>query len=115
LQQLNSFNNLTTTTLQGFNTSAMQIQNATNQIIAQGTANAMAMASCCCEIKSAIAADGNATRALINQLDKENLQAQLSDAKNQATNLAQSIAFQNSQAAQTTTILQHLVPRSVVV
>lgn len=111
LQQLNSFNNLTTTTLQGFNGAAMQLQNATNQIIAQGTANAAAMAACCCEIKSLISSDGNATRALINQLDKENLQAQLADAKNQATNLAQSIAFQNSLGAQTNVILQHLVPR----
>ena len=110
LQQLNSFNNLTTTTLQGFNSSAMQIQNSTNQIIAQGVATAMQMANCCCEIKGMIMSDGNMTRALINQLDKENLQAQLADAKNQADNLAQSIAFQTSQSAQTTTILQHIVP-----
>lgn len=66
LQQLNSFNNLTTTMLQGFNSSAMQVQNSTNQIIAQGTALSAQLANCCCELKQAISADGQATRALIN-------------------------------------------------
>ena len=86
LQQLNSFNNMTTTNLQGFNSSAMQVQNATNQIIAQGTANAMAMANCCCEIKSTILADGNATRALINDLNVQNFRDQLTAANNKISN-----------------------------
>jgi len=114
LTQLNSFNQLTTTTLQGFNGIAMQSQNATNQIIAQGTANAAAMAQCCCEIKSTILADGNATRALINQLDKENLQAQLSSAKAEVSNLAQTIKAQEIASTQTGIILNHLMPRPVV-
>ena len=110
LQQLNSFNQQTTTILQGFNSNAMQVQNSTNQIIAQGTATAAQMAECCCQIKATIMADGNATRALINQLDKENLQSQLLDSKNQVSNLNQSIALSNSMAAQTNTILHHLMP-----
>ena len=108
LQQLNSFNNLTTTTLQGFNSSAMQVQNSTNQIIAQGTANAMAMAQCCCEIKSAIAADGQATRSLINDTNMQALRDQLSAANNKVSNNDQSQYLLQ-------TILTHLSPRPVVV
>jgi hypothetical protein len=108
LQQLNSFNNLTTTTLQGFNVSAMQIQNSTNQIIAQGTANAAAMAECCCEIKSTILADGNATRALINDLNVQNLRDQLAAANNKVSNNEQNQYLLS-------TILTHLHPTSVVV
>jgi len=107
LQQLNSFNNLTTTTLQGFNSSAMQVQNATNQIIAQGTANAAAMAQCCCEIKSTILADGNATRALINDLNVQNLRDQLSAANNKISNNEQNQYLLN-------TILTHITPTAVV-
>ena len=66
LQQLNSFNNLATTTLQGFNGAAMQVQNVTNQIVGQLQTMAAANAACCCEIKSLIQSDGNLTRALIN-------------------------------------------------
>lgn len=114
LQQLNSFNNLTTTTLQGFNSSAMQIQNSTNQIIAQGTANAAAvaagfcdvskqMAQCCCEMKGAIAAEGSATRALINDLNVQNLRDQLAAANNKVSNNDQNQYL-------ITTILAHLRP-----
>jgi len=107
LQQLNSFNNLTTTILQGQNGLAMQSQNSTNQIIAQGTANAAAMASCCCEIKAAIAADGNATRALINDLNVQNLRDQLAAANGKVSNNEQ-----NQYLLQT--ILAHLHPTTVV-
>jgi len=103
LQQLNSFNNLTTTTLQGFNSSAMQVQNATNQIIAQGTTNAAAMANCCCEIKSTILADGNATRALINDLNVQSLRDQLAAANNQVSNNQQNQYLLSS-------ILAHIHP-----
>ena len=111
LTQLNSFNALSTTTLQGFNGLAMQNQNATNQIIAQGTANAMAMQQCCCEIKSTILADGNATRALINDTNMQALRDQLTAANNKVSNNDQSQYL-------LTTILQHLSPapqRTVVV
>src|ERR1035437_9215544 len=77
LEQLNSFNALNTTTLQGFNQAnitALQGFNqaafnqniATQQIIAQGVAMAAQAAECCCSIKALITADGNTTRALIN-------------------------------------------------
>ena len=89
LQNLNSFNNQTTTMLQGFNSAAMQIQNSTNQIIAQGTANAAAMANCCCEIKEKIGNDGDLTRQLINDLNVQNLRDQLSAANNQVSNFNQ--------------------------
>jgi len=89
LQQLNSFNQLNTTTLQGFNVATNAVQNSTNQIIAQGNAAAMAAANCCCEIKAAIAADGNATRALINDLNVQNLRDQLAAANGQISNFEQ--------------------------
>jgi len=97
LQQLNSFNNLTTTTLQGFNGQAMQIQNATNQIIAQGTAMAAAAAACCCEIKETISRDGSLTRALISDNRMHDLESQLSEAR-----------LQNSQSVQTNAIISAL-------
>ena len=108
LQQLNSFNNLTTTTLQGFNSSAMQVQNATNQIIAQGTASAAAMAACCCEIKGLIQSDGNATRALINDLNVQNLRDQLAAANGKVSNNEQNQYLLS-------TILTHLKPTGLVV
>jgi hypothetical protein len=108
LQQLNSFNQQTTTMLQGFNSSAMQVQNSTNQIIAQGTANAMAMAQCCCEIKSTITADGNATRSLINDLNVQNLRDQLATANNKVSNNEQNQYL-------LTTILEHIRPTATIV
>ena len=119
LQQLNSFNNLTTTTLQGFNSSAMQIQNSTNQIIAQGTSNAAAvaqgfcqasreLATCCCEIKSLIVQDGNATRTLINDLNVQSLRDQLAAANGKVSNNEQNQYLLS-------TILTHLKPTSVIV
>lgn len=108
LTQLNSFNNLSTTMLQGFNGQAMQTQNATNQIIAQGTANAAAIANCCCEIKGTILADGNATRALINELNVQNLRDQLAAANNKVSNNEQNQYLLS-------TILTHLKPAEVVI
>lgn len=103
LQQLNSFNNLTTTTLQGFNQTAMQNQNATNQIIAGQTQLASNMAACCCEMKQAIAADGALTRALINDLNVQNLRDQLAAANNKVSNNEQNQYLLS-------TILTHLTP-----
>jgi len=96
LQNLNSFNNL-------------QFQNAqaTNQIIAQGTANAVAMAECCCNLKAAITADGGMTRALINDLNVQNLRDQLASANGKVSNNEQNQYLLN-------TILAHLKPAIVV-
>ena len=114
LTQLNSFNNLTTTMLQGFNGSAMQVQNSTNQIIAQGTASAAAnaanfcslersMAQCCCEIKGVVAAEGSATRALINDMNVQSLRDQLAAANKKVSNNDQNQYL-------LTTIINHLSP-----
>jgi len=112
LAQLNSFNNLATTTLQGFNSNAMQMQNSTNQIIAQGTANAQAMAECCCAIKGAIAQSTQDITGLITSNRIADLQAQLNDAKTSNTILMQTNALEANNALQTSTILQHLRPFS---
>jgi len=89
LQQLNSFNALNTTTLQGFNQAAFNQNIATQQIIAQGVAQAAQMAECCCDIKSLIQSDGNLTRSLINDLNVQNLRDQLAAANNQVSNFQQ--------------------------
>lgn len=89
LQNLNAFNNQTVTMLQGFNSNANAVQNSTNQIIAQGNAAAMAQAECCCAIKSLITSDGNTTRQLINDLNVQNLRDQLAAANNQVSNYQQ--------------------------
>lgn len=119
LQQLNSFNNLTTTTLQGFNNLQFQNAQGVNQIIAQGTANAAAvaagfcsiakdMAECCCEIKGVVSAEGNATRALINDLNVQNLRDQLAAANNKVSNNEQNQYL-------VSTILAHYPPIAPVV
>jgi hypothetical protein len=114
LQQLNSFNLLNTTTLQGFNEIGRDTANATNQLIMGQNSLAAQMANCCCSIEKAIGADGAMTRTLINDLNVQNLQAQLADAKNANSNLSQSIALSNSLSAQTNTILHHLIPTTIV-
>lgn len=40
-------------------------------------AAALAAAECCCELRTAIAVDGEKTRGLISQIDRERLQARL--------------------------------------
>ena len=73
LQQLNSFNQLNTTTLQGFNQAAFNQNIATQQIIAQGVAQAAANAQCCCELKEAINASEQRIEALINSNTMQDL------------------------------------------
>jgi len=108
LQQLNSFNQVTTTILQGQNSLAMQSQNSTNQIIAQGTAMAAQVAQCCCEIKSVIATDGALTRALINDLNVQNLRDQLAAANGKVSNNEQNQYLLS-------TILAHFKPTTSIV
>jgi len=119
LQQLNSFNQLNSSTMQGFNqanTTALQGFNevgrdqamATNQLIAGQNAQGYAMQQCCCEIKDTIKDDGAATRALISDLNVQNLTSQLNDAKMQISNLDQTNALISNNATQTSVILQHL-------
>ena len=85
LQSLNSFNLLNTNVLQGFNTSQLQSLNSFNQVLAGLSAQNAQMAECCCDIKTAIASDGDETRALINSLNVSNLTQQLNDAKTALT------------------------------
>lgn len=88
-------------------TTALATQQANNDVklllsrIADGNTDLMSeFQSCCCENKvlglqntaqivGAITSEGQATRTLINQLDKENLISQLNDYKVQASNAAQ--------------------------
>lgn len=93
--------------LQNFNTLTGTITSGNNQII--GTLNDMRadQAQCCCELKNAIAADGAATRALINDLNVQNLRDQLSAANNKVSN------FEQNQYL-VSTIVGHLKPPVVV-
>jgi len=93
LQQLNSFNNLTTTTLQGFNGGAMQVQNVTNQIVGQLQAMAATQAACCCELKSLIQSDGNITRALINANTMQDLRDRNVELAGEVSNFRQTQAI----------------------
>lgn len=87
LQQLNSFNQLSTTMLQGFNEVGRDQAQSFNQIImGQNTLSAQ-LAACCCDLKSTITADGNLTRALINDIRLQELQGQLTDAKSTINSL----------------------------
>lgn len=99
---IQGFNQSNIASLTGFNNLAMQNQNSTNQIIAQGTALASQLATCCCEIKEKIGSDGDETRALINSINLQNIQGQLADAKSQINNFNQ-----------TKTLLDSLTKREV--
>lgn len=69
-------------------------------------------AECCCEIKTTIAAEGAATRQLIQNNLITELQTQLCDSKAKNAQLENQIFLQTSQAAQTqqiiSTVLAHL-------
>lgn len=95
-------------TIQNFNTVNSNITNTSNQIIAGQNAIASQMASCCCEIKSTIMADGAATRSLINDLNVQNLRDQLSAANNKVSNNEQNQYLLS-------TILTHIKPTAVTV
>ncbi|MGL4755978.1 MAG: hypothetical protein ACRCXB_26775 [Aeromonadaceae bacterium] len=74
------------------------------------------MAECCCETQKAIAAEGSATRALINERYIGELQTQLCDAKAKIGSLESNIYLSASQQAQTQqiiqTVLAHLPAKS---
>jgi hypothetical protein len=83
---------------------------STSQLIAGQNAMSAQMASCCCDIKETIRTDGGLTRALIGDIRLADLQGQLSDAKAQVSNLAQTNTLNANNAAQTNVILQHISP-----
>ena len=110
IQALNTAN-LTNSVIQsGFNEIGRDTTNATNQIIMGQNAISPNMAECCCAIKSTINADGDATRALINDIRLADLQTQLVDAKNQISNSNQTNALVAAMASQTNVILSHIRP-----
>lgn len=61
---------------------------------------------CCCEVKTAIAAEGAATRQLIQQNLITQLQTELCDAKSKISTLESNAFLTASQAAQTQQIIQ---------
>jgi len=96
LQQLNSFNQLNTTTLQSFNEMSRDNGNSFNAIQATLQLQNMQAAQCCCDIKGAIRTDGDLTRALINDLNVQSLTAQLNDAKAALSNANQTTTILNA-------------------
>jgi len=115
LQQLNSFNQLNTATLQGFNEVGRDNAIATNQIIAGQNAMAAQNAACCCKLEKAICDDGQETRALINAINLSNIEGQLADAKSQVNTLNQTIAQTAMLNSTASTIINHLKPVTPVV
>jgi hypothetical protein len=108
LQQLNSFNILNTSMLQGFNEIGRDTATATNQLIMGQNALSAQLASCCCKLGQDIRDDGALTRALINDLNVQRLTSELNDAKNSISNSNQTNALVSAMAQQTNVILQHL-------
>ena len=66
-------------------------------------------AECCCELRTAIGAEGAATRQLIQQNLITELQTQLCDSKSKAAALESQVFLQGSQAAQTNQIIQTVI------
>jgi hypothetical protein len=110
LQQLNSFNQANTTYLQGFNEIGRDMATATSQLIAGQNAMAAQNATCCCDLKTAIHAEGEATRALISDIRLAEMNASITDLKLANSNLLQTNQLNVNNASQTQTILMHLAP-----
>jgi hypothetical protein len=83
LQSLNSFNQITTSMLQGFNEIGRDNANSFSQVQMSLNALSAQQAACCCDLKSAIHADGEATRSLINSINTQNLNTAIADLKSQ--------------------------------
>ncbi len=106
----NQTNSATTnsTLIQGFS--------GLNQSVYQGSVDtrfaindlARQNAECCCEIKTAIGAEGAATRQLIQSQYINQLETQLCDAKSKISTLESNAFTVASNAQQTQIILQHL-------
>lgn len=106
-----SFQNLNALTqgFAGLNTAIVSSSNDTRFAISD---LARQNAECCCEIKGAIAAEGSATRGLIQQQYISQLQTELCDAKSKIGSLESNAYLAASQSAQTqqiiSTVLAHL-------
>lgn len=112
LQTLNAFNGVNTTLLQGFNSAQANAFRDATDIQTTLQQQNMIQAQCCCEIKQAISNDGQATRALINEIRLAELTTELSDTKNSLSNAHQTLLFDGKLNAMATTIITHLAPRT---
>jgi hypothetical protein len=108
LQQLNSFNQLNTNVMQSFNENSRDNANAFNQVQMSLNALSAQNAACCCDLKATIQADGCTTRALIESLNVQNLQAQLADAKSQLASSNQTNQFASMLSNTASTIIHHI-------
>ncbi|BES53411.1 hypothetical protein [Aeromonas phage phiWae15] len=91
----------------GLNTAIVSSSNDTRFALQAGLNSLQAQnAECCCEIRTAIASEGAATRQLIQQNLITELQTQLCDSKSKNAQLESQIFLQGSQAAQTQQIIQ---------
>jgi len=91
----------------GLNTAIVSSSNDTRFALQSGLNSLMSQnAECCCEIRTAIGAEGAATRQLIQQNLITELQTQLCDSKAKNAQLENQIFLQTSQAAQTQQIIQ---------
>ena len=91
----------------GLNTAIVSTGNDNRFALQAGLNSLQAQnAECCCEIRTAIASEGAATRQLIQQNLITELQTQLCDSKAKNAQLESQIFLQGSQAAQTQQIIQ---------
>jgi hypothetical protein len=111
LQTLNAFNGVNTSLLQGFNSAQANAFRDATAIQTTLQQQNMVQAECCCQIKQAISVDGQATRALINDIRLAELQSELADTKNSLSNANQTLVFDGKLNAMATTIITHLMPR----
>jgi len=91
----------------GLNTAIVSSAND-NRFAMQASINSLQtqMSQCCCETQKSIAAEGAATRQLIQQNLITDLQTQLCDSKSKNAQLESQIYLAGSQAAQTQQIIQ---------
>lgn len=91
----------------GLNTAIVSSSNDNRFAMQAGLNSLMSQnAECCCEIRTAIGAEGAATRQLIQQNLITELQTQLCDSKARNAQLENQVFLQTSQAAQTQQIIQ---------
>lgn len=90
----------------GFYAQSNALQNGFCNVSREIAENRAAQQQCCCELKTAIHAEGEATRALINQNTMQNLRDKLSDKDREL----QTANFQLSQQAQSANLIQTLRP-----
>lgn len=89
INTLNTANQTQRDVLENSFTNQLGFANSQKDILLGNQALQSQLSSCCCDIKTAIHSEGEATRALINQIDKENLTYQLNQANTAVANAVQ--------------------------